>query len=504
MTIVETATGRVEGGRDGMVEYFFGIPFAAPPVGELRLRAPRPPVSWTGVRSATVPGPGAPQPAPVTMVASQYPSRRHEDCLTLNVWTPAADAARRPVLVWIHGGAFVSGTGSADLYRGASLAARGDVVVVTCNYRLGVLGFLAHPDLADDEADGASANWGLLDQVAALRWVRANIGAFGGDPGNVTVFGESAGAMSVCDLLAVPAAAGLVHRAIAQSGPPLAMPMEQAVELASKVMADLGVARPGALRDVPVDAILDAQTRLAVERRHAGLPLLPVVDGASLPEDPGRAFDAGRVADVPLVIGTNRDEATFFMVADPANRDPDEATALRRIGRMFDAWGVRLGPQAALDTYRVARADRGEDTSPRSLWAAVMTDCMFRSGSLRAAEAHAARGRPTWSYLFTWESPAMGGALGACHALEIPFVLGTLDAPDMDRFTGSGPRVGALSAEMMDAWVAFARHGDPSHPRIGEWPRYDPRRRATMVFGAATGIAEAPQEPERQFWAAAG
>jgi para-nitrobenzyl esterase len=502
VTIVETAAGQVAGRRDGAVWCFLGIPYAAPPVGERRLRPPQPVTPWTGVRPATSPGPGAPQPPPASPVGSQAPDQQDEDCLNLNVWTPAADGGRRPVLVWIHGGAFVSGTGSTPLYRGAALAARGDVVVVTCNYRLGVLGFLGHPDLADDEAGGAAANWGLLDQVAVLRWVQENIAAFGGDPDNVTVFGESAGAMSVCDLLTMPAAAGLVRRAIAQSGPPVAVPMARAEELADRVVARLGLRRPADLRSVAVDAILDAQQAIA-GASGVGLPFLPVVDGTSLPEDPARSFSAGRAGGVPFLIGTNRDEATFFMVADPANRQPDEATVLRRLGRLFAAFGVEQDPAFVLDAYRAARARRGEDTSPRALWAAVQTDVVFRIGSTRAAAAHAACGNPTWCYLFTWPSPAMDGALGACHAVEIPFVLGTLDAPFMDRFVGSGPEVQSLAGRMMDAWLAFARVGDPSHPGIGRWPRYDPARRATLVIGAETAVVEDPAGEERQVWEAA-
>lgn len=500
MTIVATTAGRVEGGRDGDVECFLGIPYAAPPVGELRFRAPRPPVPWAGVRPATEAGPGAPQPAPASLVASQVPDTQDEDCLNLNVWTPAADGGRRPVLVWVHGGAFVSGTGATPLYRGAALAARGDVVVVTCNYRLGLLGFLGHSELADDEGDGAAANWGLLDQAAALRWVRDNIAGFGGDPGNVTVFGESAGSMSVCDLLAMPAAAGLVRRAVAQSGPPLALPMDRAEDLTAKVLAELGLSRPADLRGVGVDALLGAQVDAVMARAGAALPLLPVVDGASLPEDPVRSFEVGRTAAVPLLIGTNLDEATFFMVADPANRDPDEATVLRRLRRVFDGWGVGLDPATVIDAYRDARAARGEDTAPRALWAAVQSDLMFRIGAVRAAAAHAANGNDTWTYLFTWPSPAMDGALGACHALEIPFVFGTLDAPFMDRFAGDGPEAEVLSGRLMDAWAAFARTGDPSHDGIGPWPRYDADRRATLVVGRDVAVVDDPLGSERQVW----
>jgi para-nitrobenzyl esterase len=218
-------------------------------------------VPWPGVRAAREYGLWAPQNAPASTLTGDAPSAQGEDCLTLNVWTPGLDGAARPVLVWIHGGGFTGGSGASALYRGARLAERGDVVVVTINYRLGILGFLAHPGLADPEAGGAQGNWGLLDQVAALGWVRDNIAAFGGDPSNVTIFGESAGGMSVSDLLTMPAAGGLFHRAIAQSGPPSAIAMARAEESAAKLMAELGVSDPARLRDVPVEALLGGRRR---------------------------------------------------------------------------------------------------------------------------------------------------------------------------------------------------------------------------------------------------
>ncbi len=500
MERVETATGIVEGTETAGVDAFVGVPYAAAPDGDLRLRAPRPPEPWAGVRPATTFGPWAPQNPPRSMLTGLPPAAQAEDCLTLNVWTPGLDGARRPVMVWIHGGAFTGGSGASVLYRGDRLSRRGDVVVVTLNYRLGVLGFAAHPALRDDSAGGVAGNWGLLDQVAALRWVRDNISAFGGDPSNVTAFGESAGAMSVCDLLAMPAASGLFHKAIAQSGPPDAQPMQRAEEATAKLAADLGLSSPEELRSCPLPALLDAQARLLSERGAGPLPFRPVVDGASLPGPPLPAIVGGRAADVPLLIGTNRDEAKMFMVEDPGSRDPDDELALRRIGRAFQAGNVRIDPAEAMAAYRAARAARRQRTDPRELWSAIETDRVFRVGSLRAAEAHARRQPRTYCYLFTWDSPALGGALGACHALDLPFVFGTLDAPGMERFAGRGPAAEHLSNQMMDSWVAFARGADPSHPGVGEWPAYDTGRRSTMVFGADTHVEDAPYEEERRFW----
>jgi para-nitrobenzyl esterase len=500
MTTVDTASGRLEGTEEGGLRVFRGVPFAASPAGALRLRGPRPVEPWTGVRPAREYGPWSPQNPPLTALTGDVPGAVDEDCLSLNVWTPGLDGARRPVLVWIHGGAFVGGSGASALYKGDRLATRGDVVVVTVNYRLGILGFVAHPDLADEGAGGASGNWGLLDQVAALRWVQDNISAFGGDPGQVTVFGESAGGMSVSDLLAVPAARGLFRQAIVQSGPPNATPMERAEELTAKLLADLGIADPSGLREVPVPALLAAQAQLVAQRRGGALPLTPVIDGVVLPEAPARAIAGGSAAGVPLLIGTNRDEWKMFIVADPKGRDPDEDVLRRRIDRAFSAAGERLRPDDVIDGYRTIRSRRGEPTDPREVWAAIESDRIFRLGSVRAAEHQAAHEPRTYSYLFTWESPAMHGALGACHALEIPFVFGTLAEPGIDRFAGSGPAADRLSVEMMDAWLAFARTGDPSHAGIDPWPAYEAGRRATMVFGPQTGVENAPRDEERRLW----
>lgn len=500
MTIAETSQGRVAGIEQDGVHAFLGIPYAAPPVGTLRFRAPRRPSSWAGTRPADRFGSWSLQNLPQSPLTGEPPGHQSEDCLVLNVWTPGIDAARRPVMVWIHGGGFTGGSAASTLYAGARLAGRGDVVLVTVNYRLGLLGFVAHPGLFDEEAGSPAGNWGLLDQAAALRWVGDNIAAFGGDPDNVTIFGESAGAMSVCDLLVLPEARGLFHRAIAQSGPPNAMAMDRAEEVTAKLMADLGVGDPEALREVPASALLDIQRDLVAQRGPGPLPLMPVVDGTSIPVHPVQAIHQGVAAEIPLVIGTNRDEAKLFMIADPRNRDPDEAVLHRRIERAFAANDVFVSPDEAIKTYRSARMARGQPADPRELWSAIETDRMFRIGSLRAAEAQARHQPATYCYLFDWESPAMGGALGACHALEIPFAFGNLGAPTMDRFAGSGPAAERLSQQMMDAWIAFARHGDPSRPDTATWPTYDGHLRATMIFGRHTHLEQAPFEQERLVW----
>jgi para-nitrobenzyl esterase len=417
-----------------------------------------------------------------------------EDCLALNVWTPGADATSRPVMVWVHGGGFTGGSGAMPLYSGGRLAAQGDVVVVTINYRLGILGFLAHPDLADEES-GAAGNWGLLDQVAALRWVQDNIEAFGGDPATVTVFGESAGSMSVADLLALPAAEGLFHRAICQSGPPRALDMARAEAATAKLLAEVGVGRPADLRQLPVDRLLEAQGAM-MSGPGGGLRLAPVVDGASLAGPPNSALADGASAIVPLMIGSNRDEWKLFIAGDPAGRDPDWDVVRRRIESAFRADGVSMAAADVIDAYRTIRAADDRSTGPRELWSAIESDRVFRIGSVRAAEDHARHQADTYMYLFEWESPALRGALGAAHGVEIPFVFDALAQPGQDRFAGAGREAEALARQMQDAWVAFARTGRPG----SDWPRYDAGSRATMVWGRTSRPEDAPLEEERRVW----
>jgi para-nitrobenzyl esterase len=507
MEVLEVADGRIRGRHRSGVWTYSGIPYARSPEGELRWRPPQPPEPWAGVRDATAFGPTAPQPPPVPGISVPGdPLAQAEDCLTLNVWTPAPDAGRRPVMVWIHGGGFTSGTGAGLLYRGGVLARLGDVVVVTINYRLGALGFLAHPALADDGSTPATfGNWGLLDQVAALRWVRRHASVFGGDPDNVTVFGESAGAMSVSAILAMPSAGGLFQRAIVQSGPPYTHTPARAERAAQELAELLGIDRltRSALEQVPAADLVSATQRLRDRLPPPGelpLPFLPVIDGSVLPTSPEEAAATGWTADVPLLIGTNRDELSLFALGDRRLTAIDDDGLLR--------WMARAAPEVPADDvvacYREARSARNESIAPLDLWVAAGSDRVFRWPSLNLAAARRMRGLDTFVYLFTWEAPAFGGALGSCHALEIPFVFGSLDQPVVAAFAGDGPDAAALSGKMRDAWVAFARDGDPSHPGIDPWPVWDAERRATMVFGRSVGVVDAPRNEELAVWERVG
>jgi len=426
-----------------------------------------------------------------------------EDCLSLNVTTPAADGGRRPVLVWIHGGGFVIGSGSQTIYDGAPLARRGDAVVVTINYRLGSLGFLYLNELFPDQAELA-ANAGLRDQVAALAWVQRNIAAFGGDPANVTIFGESAGGMSVATLLGTPAARGLFARAIAQSG---AAHNAHTPELASRVAEHfLGelAASPGdglaALRSASPARLCEAQQRTMQQLGTSLglLPFQPVVDGEFLPEPPLDAVRGGSAAGVALLTGTTRDEWKLFRLLDAGLRDLDDARLRERIAPHVPP--ERLEPLLA--AYRDVSVRPPDGWHAEALFA-FQTDRVFRIPALRLAEAQSSRAdAPTFLYQFNRPSPALGGLLGACHAVELPFVFGALDVEGAQLFAGSDIDSHRLSERVMDAWLAFARAGDPGHDDLADapWEPFSAARRATLLFDRDCALAFAPDDARRTAW----
>jgi para-nitrobenzyl esterase len=482
---VELCSGRLSGSSEGPLAVFRGIPYARPPIGSLRFAAPRPPEPWTGVREALSFGPAAVQSAiDVTYVPGfslwEGIGATSEDCLTLNVWTPGP-AGRRPVLVWLHGGAFLKGAGSQVLYDGATLAGRGDVVVITANYRLGAFGFLGLDD------DRFAANAGLLDQLAVLEWVAEHAPAFGGDPGNVTVMGESAGAMSVAALMVSPRATGRFHRAVAQSGAGRRLPSAgEAAEIADRLLIRLGLdrARAGELVGLPVERLLSAQVAVSVDIRRGdiGAGFQPWICGDVVPTQVVDGLAAGSASGVPFLAGTNEHEMNLWRVLEPGLRDLDEDGLAERIRRLV---GEAAGGLVA--AYRRSRPAAG----PVERWQAIWTDREFRLPSLRATEAQSC-GAATFSYLFTWPSPAKG--IGSCHGLELPFVFGTLDSLGADAFAGSGPSAEALATTVQDAWLAFARTGDPG------WPVYEASTRSTMVLGETCGLTSDPMAAERLAW----
>jgi para-nitrobenzyl esterase len=503
--VVTLGTGRLAGERERGVWVYRGIPYARPPVGPLRWSSPEPPAPWSGVRDARRSGPAAPQPGPVTRILralSPPPEGQSEDCLRLDVWTPRADGRRRPVLVWLHGGAFVLGTGASRLYAGARLAREGDLVVVAPNYRLGALGFLNLRALRPGDPE-LPANLGLLDQIAALRWVRQNIEAFGGDPERVTVFGESAGAMSVATLLGAPRARDLFRGAICQSGAAHHVASgEQAARVARRFLEALGLGEPdlGALRARPVGEILAAQqaTTLALRLPLGQLTWQPSLDGDLLPRPPLEAIAEAAAPAPPLLVGTNLDEWKLFMLADLRGRRLDEAGLRARLERTFAAnGGEPAHARVAFEVYRAPDPLR-PGAAPWERWAAFQGDRVFHVPAARLAEARAAGGR-TWAYLFTWAPPLLRRRVGSCHGLEIPFVFGSLHEPWLRALFG-GPLAPALSRRMQRAWIEFARSGRPADDALPDWPAWEPARRATRLFGRRDAVLEAPLAATLAFW----
>jgi para-nitrobenzyl esterase len=485
MSLADTPYGQVEGERVNSVLAFLGIPYAEQPVGPLRFLPPQPAEPWTGVRPALSLGPAAPQPPtrPREGWGFDLPPTG-EACLTLNVWTPGTPG-RRPVLVWIHGGGYSTGSSGLPIYDGAALAARHDVVVVGVGHRLGLLGFLELEDLP------GSGNASLLDLVAALEWVRDSIPALGGDPSRVLVFGESGGGGKVLALLAMPAAAGLFGAAAVQSGAYFKGPGGFGRELDhARAVTEQVVARAGGadrLRLLSTDELVEIQRELEAQRTRGTTETFafgPLVDGLVLPDHPLACIEAGASSDVPLVIGSTTDEPTTFgFEAFDEWVASDEALGARIA--TFAPAGTDL-----VGTYRRLRpeASRGE------LLTAIVAD-QFRIGALQLAEARcAAGGAPTFVYLFGWQSPLEG--IGAGHTVELPLLFHTIERSVLTR---GGKGAEAVAAALSSAWVNLAATGSPSTAEL-PWSPYDVESRPTMVFDVVSRVEDDPLAGEREAW----
>lgn len=481
-TEVDIDTGTIVGERDGDLRVFRGVPFAEPPQGALRFAPPQPVAPWAGVLDATEYGPSCPQPAvPLLDGFMSGSGVQSEDCLNLNVWAYDDDTPR-PVMVFIHGGAFVTGTGSAPQYEGVELARRGDVVVVTVNYRLGALGYLATEALAEESAEDSAGNYGLRDQMLALDWVRRNIAVFGGDPDNVTIFGESAGGISVCALMGAPGADGLYDKAIMQSAVGCHAFAEErvdgyagpgAIPFGEQTAADLGCpAGPGqlsCLRNLPVEDFVDAGELVALlfaDSSEKALAYSPNVDGVVLPAQPLERMSSG-ASGVPVVTGMNADESTLFFGAVPVvTRSDVRAQLVSLVGEAI--------VDDVMDVYPIV-----EFPLPRDVLLTAVTDLMFSCPNLAVAEG-ARQGANAYVYEFQRVYPGYVG-LGSFHALELAYVFGTFEAFGMLPSSIDD----GVSEDLQRAWTTFARTGAPTS--VANWIPYGPAGDTIATFGNSPG-----------------
>jgi para-nitrobenzyl esterase len=469
--ITSTTLGTLRGSVEDGLCAFRGVPYAAPPVGRARWKAAQPHPGWDGVRDATQYGLSAPQPwqpGGLPPVGSHGQPPFGEDCLTLNVWTPGIDELRRPVLVWIHGGGFLTGSGNLPFYAADTFARHGDVVGISINYRLGPLGFLSGV---------GDANVWLTDQVAALRWVAANATAFGGDPGRITLAGQSGGAFSIAALAQHPDAQGLFQRAILQS-PPLGLSLpaaEDAVERTRSLARQLGHTDLQALHQEPWERLIEGTIGVLGEYATPGewsLAFLPVVDEATLPRHP---IDALTDADTDLLIGWTSDEASFAFAMNPRYA---ATTREQVIAWTATRYGDRA--EALYEAYSQARMD----SRPLDVLTQIVTDGLFRRAGVHVADARAAS-RPAHAYQFEVSSRLLGGALGATHCMELPFTFANISR------WGNAPFVQGLSPEVVErvtsvlhnAWIGFVRDGDPTREGALSWRPYTPDDRAVLVIG---------------------
>jgi para-nitrobenzyl esterase len=480
---VETTLGKIRGIAIGKVHAFKGLRYGADTAGPRRFLAPVKPAAWTGVLDTFEWGPEAPQASPHTEIpevrATIPPTPMSEDCLRLNVWTQST-SGKRPVMVWLHGGGFTSGNGSYTIYDGTNLARRQDVVMVTINHRLNTFGFTYF--------DGQAANVGMLDCIAALEWVRDNISRFGGDPGNVTIFGQSGGGAKVSTLLAMPGAKGLFHKAIIQSGSNLlGVAKADAIKSTETFMAKVGAKSLADLQKIPMEQLISATNTTQ------GLRTSPVVDGVTLPGGPFSPTAPQISANVPVLIGTTETEVTFF-----PNQPIDPIDEVQLLARVKGAVAGSSEAQAKelIDIYRKGRPG----VSNIDLALIVESDTRFRVAVTTQAELKSNQPAPVYMYYFTWRTPVHDGKLKSLHTLDIPFATANVD--ESQSMTGSGKDRYALEEKMSGAWASFARSGNPNYKGLPDWPKFEARARATMILANECKVVNDPNGAERKALAA--
>ena len=491
--VVQTRQGRLEGQPSKSAYSFLGIHYGADTGGKNRFLPPQPVANWTGIRKADHMGNRCPQP-PINMpgemgtVLSFSDLPTSEDCLVLNVYTPRLhDHVKRPVMVWLHGGGFFLGSGGDKYYEGSNLAGKNDVVVVTLNHRLAAFGYLyLGPDAGPEYA--ASHMAGMLDIVQALQWVRDNIAQFGGDPHNVTIFGQSGGGSKVSTLTAMPVARGLFHKAIIESGAAVKVgTIADAVATRDKVLANLN------MKSLDMDKLRSISTQdLMMAGAKAGLlAFFPAVDGKLLPANPFDPVASPLSAKVTIMVGSTKDEATNIFLTDPTWQTMTDADLLKRVA-------ASVGPEVAPQVIEMYRAAAPND-KPMHLWTSIVTDQMFTHSSVLLAERKVAQhGAPVYMYKVNWESPVLGGKLRSPHAVELPFVFDNVDVSA--GLVGAGPGQDQMAAMMSRTFAAFARTGNPNVKGYPEWPAYTTEQRATFIYDVPPQVVADPGKAFRTFW----